>query len=295
MCKKRAEDLTGATRASVISALAPFFQNCSVAKEGAAYLVYTSSWRMLDVIKTEIDSGNATSGHIYKDLPSSDECTSLYQLTYKLFTPVEVKFFQGLEDATIKRYIGDTSSGRSIHLSKLVADHIYNTSLEHAKQSKIKRTKKIICVESALLARRNEYYSDQVVFPGSQEFLCKLCDNVDNGVIVLRDSRSKLRLALSIPVEEIEYEVETVQCVQEVVDDYQRLFPENEFCLVFPNTTVFKEVAKIAQRISSELQVFLKADNESVDLHSPEIFGSYVFGACLAFDRKVYDANGILD
>lgn len=267
-----------------------------MAQEGAANLLITASWEMLSAMKSELGCDHTSSHvHAFTDLPSQNEVTSLYHLTTKLFKIVPLKLFKNIENQNnISHYIAETSSNRVIHLSKLVSAHINTICNSKVQHTKMIKSKKIICASSAVISRQNEFYADGIVFPGSQEFLCKLCDNIDNSIVFLRASNSKLPLPTSLPLEEITYEEETIQCIQEVVNDYQRLYPECDFCLLFPNSPIFKEVAKISQRTSSGTQFFLKVDNENSNLHSNEIFGSYVFAACLAFDKRLIDEKSVL-
>lgn len=250
---------------------------------------------MLTTIKVELCSDQSNlNASVITDLPSSIEITSLYHLTSKLFKIVPLKFFQNYENLSkINHYIAfdNKSKTKVIHLSKLVSAYI--NTLSSTINNKIK-SKKIICASSAIVSKQNEFYADGIIFPGSQEFLCKLCDNIDQSIVVLRSDQSKQALPTSFPVEEITYDEESIQCIQEVVNDYQGLYPEFDFCLVFPNSPIFIEVAKISKRISPKTQIFLKVDNEIANLHSNEVFGSYIYATCLAYDRRLLDERSIL-
>ena len=238
VCKKKADQLSGETRASVIRSLVPFFGACPFSKEGAAYLIATTSYQQLSSLKMALDTPEITL--VGEDFPSAVRCRSLYHLVFELFNEVPVKFLKDVNDSKVLSFTSIKNNQKMIHLSNYVSEHIFQTS-KRSNIVNVKKGRKILCSYGSLMnEKNNDSFIKNVPFPGVHEFLSKMCENVNASIILLKSDEGPSNLPFSLPIIDVCYG----NNLSSAVDNYQRLFPEYEYLILFEDTPIFNNVSR---------------------------------------------------
>jgi len=302
VCKSGVDDLSGETRVAIIRSLAPFIITSPIVQEAIANLIITTSNQQLAVMKKELDDNQPHwLASDMDELPSSVECTSLYQLVYHLLRRVPLQFLRQIsepEASLVQKYTKNESRGTFVDLSKLVADYIHTTTRSRLRGSSLRREpspRKLLVDLSAITSQGGggEDYADRALFPGAMEFIHRLCHTHDLSVVFLSASKVPAELPVDSHLE-IRYRTLTKESITRTLEEYARIYPEVELSLLFPQVPTFVEAARAFQRSMPDTKLFLRQSPRAPSGSTEGSFRTFLLAASQASDKNMLTDSDVV-